>query len=193
MRAMKLATKIVAAMIAGTALGLFATWFTVVRGAIPGGFSNGQWRTNLAAGDSRSDPYTRATVAVHGLFALDHSETIYFTAARDSDGDVLDGRCTYQVSGHDPDARWWSITAYGPDDFLIANPVGRYSVSKTTVARGPDGTFSIQVGGEGSGANWIPLAPERFSLSLRLYNPGELAAADPVHTTLPSIKKVGCP
>ncbi len=190
---MKLATKMVAALIVGTALGLAATWFTVVRVAIPGGLSNGPWRTNLAAGDSRSDPYTRAMVAVHGLFALNRSETIYFTAARDSDGAPLDGRCVYRVSGRDPEARWWSITAYGPDDYLIPNSVGRYSVSKTTVAREPDGTFTIQVGGAGSGANWIPLAPERFSLSLRLYNPSELVALDPVHAALPAIKKVGCP
>jgi hypothetical protein len=190
---MKLATRIVGALIVGTALGLAATWFTVVRVAIPSGLSNGPWRTNLAAGDSRSDPYTRARVAIHGLFALNHSETIYFTAVQDSSGEPLDGRCTYQVSGRDPDARWWSITAYGPDDFLIPNPAGRYSVSKTTVARGSDGTFSIQVGGQGSGANWIPLAPEHFSLTLRLYNPSELVAVDPVHTPLPMIKKVGCP
>jgi hypothetical protein len=190
---MKLAGKIVAALIAGIALGLAATWFSVVRVAIPGGLSNGPWRTNLAAGNSRSDPYTRARVAAHGLFALSSSEAIYFTATRDNDGEPLDGRCVYQVSGRDPDARWWSITAYGPDGYLIPNAAGRYSVSKTTVARELDGTFSIQVGGAGAGANWIPLAPERFSLSLRLYNPSELVALDPVHAALPTIKKVGCP
>jgi hypothetical protein len=191
--AMNLVTKVAAAVIVGAAIGLAATWFTVVRGAIPGGLSNGPWRTNLAAGDSRSDPYTRARVAVHGLFALNHSETIYFTAAQDSDGAPLNGRCIYQVSGRDPDARWWSITAYGPDDYLIPNAAGSYSVSKTTVARSPDGTFTIRVGGAGSASNWIPLAPERFSLTLRLYNPGELAAIDPVHAALPAIKKIACP
>lgn len=190
---MKIVGKIAAALIIGTALGVAATWFTVVRAAKPGGLSNGPWRTNLATGDARSDPYTRARVAVHGLLALNRSETIYFTAARDSDGEPLDGRCIYQLSGRDPDARWWSVTAYGPDDYLIPNAAGRYSVSKTSVTKASDGTFSIQVGGATDGANWIPLAPERFSLSLRLYNPSELIGLDPVHAALPAIKKLSCP
>ena len=190
---MKLATKIAAVLIIGVALGLAATWFTVVRIVIPVGLRDGPWRTNLMVGNSGADLYTRARVAVHGLLALSRSETIYFTAAHDNDGEPLDGGCVYQVSGRDPDARWWSITAYGPDDFLIPNSAWRYSVSKTTVARTQDGSFSIQVGGRGSGSNWIPLAPERFSLTLRLYNPSELVALDPIDTVLPAIRKMGCP
>jgi hypothetical protein len=190
---MKLATKIITAVVVGTLLGLFATWFTVERGSMPGAVTNGPWTTNLAAGNSQSDPYTRAKVAIHGLLALNRSETIYYSAARDGDGEPLDGRCVYEISGRDPDARWWSITAYGADDFLIPNPAGRYSVSKTTVSRAPDGDFSVQVGGANSGANWIPLAPERFVLTLRLYNPGPAVALDPAHVALPALKKVSCP
>jgi len=42
---------------------------------------------------------------------------------------------------------------------------GEPSVSKTTVAREPDGAFLVQVGSADEGANWIPLEPGRFSLS----------------------------
>jgi hypothetical protein len=189
---MKLGMKISAGL-AGTALGLFATWFTVVRVAVPGGVENGPWRTDLAAGNPRSNPYTRAKIALHGFLALNARETVYYTATRDSEGHRLDGRCVYEISGHDPDARWWSITAYGRDEFLIPNPTNRYSVSKTTVARDPGGAFLVEVGGAKQGVNWIALAPGRFSLSLRLYNPGPPVVFDPAHVVLPTLKKVSCP
>ena len=189
---MKLGMTISAALV-GTALGLFATWLSVVRVAAPAGVENGPWRTDVAAGNPRSNPYTRARIALHGLLALNARETVYYTATHESEGHQLDGRCVYEISGHDPDARWWSITAYGPDEFLIPNPANRYSVSKTTVAREPDGAFLVQVGGANDGANWIPLGLGRFSLSLRLYNPGPQVVLDPAHVVLPTLKKVSRP
>jgi hypothetical protein len=186
---MKLGMTISAALV-GTALGLFATWLTVVRVGVPAGVENGPWRTDVAAGNPRSNPYTRARVALHGFLALNSRET---AARHDSEGHRLDGRCVYKISGHDPDARWWSITVYGPDEFLIPNQANLYSVSKTTVAREPDGAFLVQVGGANDGANWIPLGSGRFSLSLRLYNPGPRVVFDPAQVVLPTLKKVSCP
>ena len=184
----------ISAALAGTALGLFATWLTVVRLAVPGGVENGPWRTDVASGNSRANPYTRAKVALHGFLALNAGETVYYTATHDGEGQRLDGRCVYEISGLDPDARWWSITAYGRDEFLIPNRANRYSVSKTTVAREPGGAFLVRVGGaDETAANWIPLAPGRFSLSLRLYNPGPLVVFDPAQVVLPTLKKVSCP
>ena len=183
----------ISAALVGTALGLFATWLGVMWVALPGWVENGPWRTDLAAGDPRGDPYTRARVALHGFLALNSRETVYYTATHDSEGHRLDGRCVYQISGHDPDARWWSITAYGGDEFLIPNLANRYSVSRTTVAREPGEAFLVQVGGPNDGANWIALAPGRFSLSLRLYNPGPRVVFDPAHIVLPTLKRVSCP
>lgn len=172
-------------------LGLMATWLSM-HGPMPGRISNGPWKTNLATGSARSGPYTRALVAVHGLFALNRNETIYYTANTDSDGHLLRGNCRYEITGRDPDARWWSITAYGRDDYLIPNPAHRYSVSKTTVARTPEGEFAVQVGGLAVDDNWIPTGAGRFSLSLRLYNPGPDVRQDPAHVTLPQLKRMSC-
>jgi hypothetical protein len=190
---MNLAAKIVAVLVVGALLGLLVTWLTVFDGTMPGGVSDGPWSTNLAIGSPQSDPYTRASTAVHGLLALNREETLYYTATRDGDGRPLDGGCRYAITGRDPDTRWWSITAYGNDDFLVANPANRYSVAMTTIARAKDGGFSVQVGGLGDGANWIPTVSGRFSLTLRLYNPAPTIAIDPEHATLPSLKKVSCP
>ena len=189
---MKTALKILAVLVASIALGLFATWFTVVRGEMPGGVSDGPWTTNLLTGSSGGSMYVRAAVALHGLLALNRSETIYYGAQTDSDGAALDGACTYLIAGRDPPARWWSITVYGSDDFLIANPGKRYSISKTSVMRDASGIFTATVAPHANGANALPTNGQAFNLTLRLYNPAATVAADPAHVALPSIKKVSC-
>lgn len=189
---MRFAVRICVVLVVGIALGLLATWLTVRDAAMPGGISNGAWHTNLSIGSTQSDPYTRARTALHGLFALNRRETLYYTAWTDDHGQPLDGRCRYDIVGRDPDARWWSITAYGPDEFLIANPVHRYSVSRADVERARDGTFDIVVAQNAAGANWIPVKTGPFTLTLRLYNPGSVVATVPADAGLPTVKRGGC-
>lgn len=189
---MNFALKIVAVVVAGILIGLLVTWVRLVPGGLPGGTENGPWHTNLATGSAQSDPFTRAAVALHGLFALKKSETVYYDATTDADGNSLDGRCRYEIVGGDPDARWWSITAYGPDDYLIPNPGNHYSVAKTTVSHEANGSFRIAVGGPGNAANFIATGAGRFSLTLRLYNPGPTVQLDPADAVLPRIQKVAC-
>jgi hypothetical protein len=179
-------------VILGTVLGLAATWAVAFRGDMPGGIDDGPWRTNLSIGSAAGDMRTRAAVALHGLLALNRSETIYYSATTDDSGARLDGACTYGIVGRDPDSRWWSITAYGADDYLIANAAGHYSVSKNSVARDSAGAFVADVSASSRAANWIPVAKAPFSLTLRLYNPGAGVAADPAHAALPKIEKVSC-
>jgi hypothetical protein len=190
---MRFLLRFVAALLIGTILGLGATWFTVVRGTVGGAVTDGPWHTNLSAGSAEGGPYLRAAVAVHGLLALNRSETIYYGAARDGRGEAFDSNCTYRISGRDPPARWWSITAYGADDYLIPNPANRYSVSLNSVKRRADGSFAITVARQSREPNWIPVANGAFSLSLRLYNPQASVAANPASVALPAIEKVSCP
>jgi hypothetical protein len=177
---------------AGIALGLATTWATVIRTNRSGDVADGPWRTSLSTGSSQGGPYLRAYVAVHGLLALSRAETIYYNASKDSEGDVLDSHCSYRIEGRDPPARWWSITAYGADDFLIQNPADRYSVSMNSIARAADGTFVVTVSKAQAEANWIPVTAGRFDLTIRLYNPQTSVAAGPEHPALPTIKKVAC-
>ncbi len=189
---MRVALKIVAVLAVGIVLGLAATWATVVRGTLAGGIDDGPWRTSLEAGSSQGDIYLRARVAVHGLLALNRHETIYYTAATDTDGAPLTGACTYRIQGRDPPARWWSITAYGADDYLIPNPAGIYSASLHSVTRDPSGAFAVTVSKARPPGDWIPAGDGRFNLSLRLYNPDPSVAADPAHVALPAIVKERC-
>jgi len=188
---MRIVWKAVASGLAGVALGLLATGL-VLRGGMPGGVVDGPWQTSLTIGSAGGDALTRAQVALHGLFALNRGETIYYTARRDDGGEALTGDCRYRVSGRDPATRWWSITAYGADDFLIPDPGRHYSVSKNSVTRDAHGRFAATVSAAPAEGDWIRVAHAPFSLTLRLYNPEPGVAADPAHAALPSIEKVAC-
>jgi hypothetical protein len=183
--------KVAASLVAGIALGLGATWMSVVR-TMPGAVVDGPWQTNLLIGSAQSDLYTRAAVALNGIFALNRNEAIYYVATRDSDGAALQGDCRYEVSGRDPEARWWSLTAYGSDEYLIANPTNRYSIDKSSVWRLTGGRFSISVGPRPEPVNWIAATGSSFSLVLRLFNPAWRVSASPAHAVLPRIRRIGC-
>ena len=189
---MRIALKILAVLVVGVALGMAATWASVVRGTLAGSVTDGPWRTSLYAGSNEAGLYLRAAIALHGLLALNRRETIYYTASRDSDGEELNGKCLYHIEGRDPPARWWSITAYGADDYLIPNAAGRYSISVNSVARRADGSFSIVLSKSAGGANWIAVTEAPFNVTLRLYNPGAQVAADPARVVLPRIIKAAC-
>jgi hypothetical protein len=132
-------------------------------------------------------------VARKGLLALAPEETLYYTARRDSEGRALDGNCRYRLDGWDPGARWWSLSAYGADNYLIANAQDRYSISQSTIVRRADHSWSIVVGPDPVAGNWLPVAAgEAFDLTIRLYNPETEVYAEPDGIALPAITREGC-
>lgn len=152
--------------------------------------ANGPWMTNPDIGSEQANPYIRAYVALHGLFALNREEAIYFTAATDNEGEKLTTNCSYTVSGKKLDARWWTITAYGRDDFLIDNSEDKYALSMSELG---NQTFSFTVSRKRADGHWLPLDGKgRFSLTLRLYNPEEAALKSPGTISMPSIRKRSC-
>ncbi len=188
---MRLVLKILACLIIGVALGAAATWLTVSRMNF-GGVSDGPWKTSLLTGSNQSGPYLRANIALHGLLALNRSETIYYTADHDSGGEWLDGNCYYKIEGREPSARWWSITAYGADDYLMANKYKLWSISGETVQLRSDSTFIITASPHRAPTNWIPVTQHRFSLTLRLYNPSAGVVDDPANAMVPTITRTVC-
>jgi hypothetical protein len=186
---LRLLASIVAAIVMGV-----GSAYLAVQGAVPASsvVKNGPWTANLAAGGTNADNYTRTAVAIAGLLALNKDETIYYGANADSAGEPFDPKCAYRIEGRDPDTRWWSITAYAKDHFLIDHPSKRYAVSKTNVVRGPDGSFVIRVSTSQEAQNWIAASPDGFQLTLRLYNPGSAVRDDPAGVALPTIVKEAC-
>lgn len=185
-----------AVAIAALALGLGSAWWTVHSPRFLARVSVGAWDTSLLAGSTTADIHTRARVALQGLLALDRSETIYFIAERDDAGRPLRAACDYAIEGSAPPARWWSITAYGADYYLIPNPANRYSFNMRTAAPDSSGRFRLIAAREPKPGNWLPTtgAANRFVLNLRLYNPDPALAARPETLTPPRITPIGdCP
>jgi hypothetical protein len=177
-------------------LGLGSAYYAVRIGLSGGEIANGPWRTSLVTGSQQADLYTRARVAVGGLLALAPSETVYWNADVDAAGRPLDARCDYRVEGEELPARWWSLTAYAADHFLIPNDAGRYSFSQTTLARAPGGPWTLTVSTETRSGNWLPSgrsgATGPFALTLRLYNPAPEVHEQAASVRLPRIEREGC-
>ena len=138
-----------------------------------------------------------------GLFALRESEVVYYTATIDSDGQPLKSDHDYILEGSIPNARYWSYTLYGADNFMIPNEGKIYGYNGTSIQYvEPDSlnpemqkvaqrTYKMHISKELSGENWIPSGDnDGLALTLRLYNAAPEVYNNLVTIPLPSIKKV---
>ena len=96
----------------------------------------------------------------------------------DADGDQLNGYNRYKVTfAQDPPVdAFWSITMYDlPDFYLVANPIGRYSIGDRTPGLRRDSdeslTIVIQHDQPADTSNWLPAPAAPFRPLLRLYQP----------------------
>lgn len=162
-------------------------------------FQVGPWQGSLHAGSQAADGLTRAVIARTAMLALNREEAIYYIASTDNDGRKLSSSCRYSLTGGDMPARWWSITAYGPDYFLIPNVENKYSITQTDMLASGEGEFLVELAADG-----VRRAPDSlvlsngtgpgqaFSLLLRLYHPSEALLATPQRLVAPVISNLGC-
>jgi hypothetical protein len=190
---MRRALECLIVLLASLVLGAASAWWAILHAGKQQAIRNGPWWTSLATGGSDAGMYLRAQIAITGLFALTPSEAVYFTAATDDAGEPLRRRCTYLVEGTPLPARWWSITAYGDDNFLIANAANRFSFNMANLPIAADGTFRVIAGPEEQSGSWLPTGAGAggFNLTLRVYNPPPELLADLSHVALPSITRQG--
>jgi len=138
----------------------------------------------------------RAVVAKTGLAANTLDESFYFSATADASDQPLSGAHRYvlrfEAADIPPVNAFWSVTLYGPDRFLIANPIKRYAIGDRTsgLKKGSDGAIEIYIQHEAPGgdkdANWLPAPAGSFALTLRAYEPKQAImdgryAPPPVH------------
>lgn len=180
---MKVALRILLALVLGIAIGLGAAWWSLRAGIDAFDVRTGPWVTSQNFGSSEASDRERAIVALRGLMALTAREAVYFNASMDSQGRTLDGGCRYQVAGPPLAARWWSVTAYGTDSHLISNPDNAYSVG----GDGGDPVLAL-TGPETGGEGIVTRAGEAFELTLRAYGPG----AGLADGELPVIERLSC-
>ena len=182
-----------AVVLAALVLGVGSAWWLINHPPDIGAVKNGAWRTNASIGSPEANMVVRAMVARIGLFALNKTETIYYTAFTDDQGEPLRSECDYRIEGNDIGARWWSITVYGRDHFLIPNDQDRYAYNMANVGRDQDGKYKIHLSGTPKPGNWLPTGKGgRFSVSLRVYNPDPKVYENMDTVELPRIVKEAC-
>jgi hypothetical protein len=185
-----------AGVVSALALGLGSLYFAVRPGVARGEVTNGPWHTSLVVGSASADLYTRARVSLDLLLSLNTTEMLYFTAVSDSEGRPFDARCAYRIEGGELPARWWSVTSYGRNGFLIPNEAGLYSVSQSSIVRAVDGSWRAQLSCDRQPGNWLPAgrpsAAGPFTLTLRLFDPQPVAIESPSSIDLPRIVREAC-
>lgn len=164
------------------ALGRWIADYTVARELkTPRGLVRG-WSTPPAMLGRFGTHYNiRAAVAMVGLGANLPEDAMYPNARLDADGRPLDGSRRYRLhfaaDALPPVKAFWSLTAYGADDFLIDNPLNRYALGdRDPLVFNPDGSLDLWVQATAPDAarlpNWLPVkAGEPFLLNARLYWP----------------------
>jgi hypothetical protein len=146
-----------------------------------GGKHENNWGINrTGVGNYGTDYLVRAIFALVGLGANLNADASYPNCQLDSNGDRLDGAKDYVLhfeKGQTPPCNaFWSLTIYGPDDFLVDNPIDRYSIGdRSEMQYNADGSLDIYIQHSppenDKQANWLPSPLGFFSLTMRIYWP----------------------
>lgn len=160
-------------------------------------FSNvraGSWQASPRAFAPDPDPYARAILTQRTHLPLGIGEGLAFSARQDDTGRLLTSNCDYQVTGHVPPSRGWTLTLARPNNPLDAGPGDRISFTDAELTRPENRQVNVRLAQVVQAGDWLPL-PDigAFRLILRLYDTpvsgtaSELAARD-----LPVIRRGTC-
>lgn len=180
-------------MIAGVALGLFATLLSLDSGYGFDPLRAGPWTAWPKVGGADIDPYARAVVSRSGEAPLGRDQGLAFVARADSSGAPLDADCEYRIVDPLPAARFWTLALATAEGRLIANPAERYGYSSVDVLRREGGAFEIAVAREARAGNWLsPGSARGFIVVLRLYDTPLDVESNPDPNSFPKIVKLAC-
>ncbi len=163
--------------------------------------ANGCWNyAGTPIGDYGTAYIYRCLIALGGFGANPPEMAIYPNATTDVNGAELTGEKSYTIHltpeqiallNKNDGFGFWSITAYGKDQYLIANEENRYCINDRNAVFNKDGSIDIYVSNKAPAdrekyPNWLPVGTEGFSLYFRIYLPcGEILAND---WTMPAIE-----
>lgn len=133
-------------------------------------------------GEYRREYAYRAMVSLRGLGANPVDAAVYARTNIDETGNRLHGVNQYRIHfepGQLPpveDFGFWSVTVYGPDDFLMQTEYDKYAITdRSPYVLNADGSLDLwlaQTVPEGvDPANWLPVKATEFHLFLRVYVP----------------------
>ena len=139
----------------------------------------GQWDYfGEPIGDFNTEYVYRALVALAGLGANTVEVALYPKIEQDADGNTLTGEKSYILHFESYpqvlEGGFWSVTAYGDDDFLIDNPIDRYCINdRSGLQANDDGSVDIILSEDApeNTTNWLPVGDGGFHLYMRIYTP----------------------
>ncbi|MGN1108972.1 MAG: DUF1214 domain-containing protein, partial [Oscillospiraceae bacterium] len=139
----------------------------------------GQWQYyDAPIGDFGTEYTYRALVAFAGLGANTVDVAVYPKTNIDDTGEVLSGEKEYilhfDTLPPTMEGGFWSVTAYGSDDFLIDNPIDRYCVNdRSDFTLNEDGSLDLILSKNQPEdiSNWLPVSDDEFHLYMRIYTP----------------------
>ena len=139
----------------------------------------GQWDYfGEPIGDFNTEYAYRALVALAGLGANTVEVALYPKIEQDADGNTLTGEKSYLLHFESYpqvlEGGFWSVTAYGDDDFLIDNPIDRYCINdRSGLQANDDGSVDVILSEDApeDTTNWLPVGDGGFHLYMRIYTP----------------------
>lgn len=177
----------------GIVIGTFWAIHSVRSDALGGGAKIGPWTTGNDFGTRHASAKTRAVVALRGLLALPASEARYYNATVDDSGQPLNGHCRYRISGGPLPARWWSLTLYDQDGYLVANDPQIYAIGSAALRPDEQVRWNVAVAPTQQPGNWLPSGNiDHIQLTLRVYLPADGGAGNLERTQLPAITREAC-
>ncbi len=181
-------------VLAGTALGLAATYYVLGAKMSFDQVSAGPWTRWPKSGSMQIGPYAHAMLARSAELPLGTAEGLSFFAQTDSAGAALRARCDYVVSGPIPPSRYWTLSLYGPNGSVVDNPAKRFGFTSAEILRAADGSYEITVSRQARPGNWLPVGKvSAFALVLRLYDTlFDFGMSKVEATALPQIVKGHC-
>ena len=142
------------------------------------------WRIpDPGAGRPGTDYLARAATQTIMFGIFPPEEAIYFLGQRDSNGEQLNGQrrytFTFAPGGLPPlgEYGFWSLTMYDAAQFLVGNPLNRYSLrpDSPNLTHRADGSLTIYLQADPPAGvpegNWLPAPEGDFSVVLRTYLP----------------------
>lgn len=151
--------------------------------------ANGVWLANKEM-NMGEDKLLTAQIALGATFAIQPSEVIYMIAMADNKGNTLNSGQDYVIKGKKEwlRARYWSITLYGGDHFLIPNEIDKFSFNVANTQFEQDGSFKIHVSPTEKAGNWLPSGQEeKMFFLLRMYHPDKSVYKNIEQIELPDI------
>ena len=155
----------------------------------------GQWDYfGEPIGDFNTEYAYRALVALAGLGANTVEVALYPKIEQDADGNTLTGEKSYILHFESYpqvlEGGFWSVTAYGDDDFLIDNPIDRYCINdRSDLKVNDDGSVDVILSKDApeDTTNWLPVDNGGFHLYMRIYTPDMDALETWTATTITEI------